>query len=31
MRLSAIGKIADIYAHQGIIQTIKAEDNMALF
>ncbi|MFT4058060.1 MAG: phosphopentomutase [Legionella sp.] len=27
----AIGKIADIYAHQGITQTIKADGNMALF
>lgn len=27
----AIGKIADIYAHQGVTQTIKAEGNMALF
>lgn len=27
----AIGKIADIYAHQGISQTIKADGNMALF
>jgi phosphopentomutase len=26
-----IGKIADIYAHQGITQTIKADGNMALF
>lgn len=27
----AIGKIADIFAHQGISQTIKADGNMALF
>ncbi|MCL9685810.1 phosphopentomutase [Legionella maioricensis] len=27
----AIGKIADIYAHQGITQTVKADGNMALF
>lgn len=27
----AIGKVADIYAHQGVTQTIKAEGNMALF
>ena len=27
----AIGKTADIYAHQGITQTIKADGNMALF
>lgn len=27
----ALGKIADIYAHQGISQTIKADGNMALF
>ncbi|CEG58497.1 phosphopentomutase [Legionella fallonii] len=27
----AIGKIADIYAHQGITQTIKADGNKALF
>jgi phosphopentomutase len=27
----AIGKIADIYAHQGITQTIKADGNMQLF
>lgn len=27
----AIGKIADIFAHQGLTQTIKAEGNMALF
>lgn len=27
----AIGKIADIYAHQGITQSIKADGNMALF
>lgn len=27
----AIGKIADIFAHQGISETIKADDNMALF
>lgn len=27
----AIGKTADIFAHQGITQTIKAEGNMALF
>lgn len=27
----AIGKIADIFAHQGISETIKGEDNMALF
>lgn len=27
----AIGKIADIFAHQGISQTIKAHGNMALF
>ena len=27
----AIGKIADIYAHQGVTQTIKADGNMALF
>ncbi|WP_028389608.1 phosphopentomutase [Legionella fairfieldensis] len=27
----AIGKIADIFAHQGLTQTIKAGDNMALF
>ncbi|MFA6303638.1 MAG: phosphopentomutase [Legionella sp.] len=27
----AIGKIADIYAHQGITQTIKADGNQALF
>lgn len=27
----AIGKISDIYAHQGITQTIKADGNMALF
>lgn len=27
----SIGKIADIYAHQGITQTLKADDNMALF
>lgn len=27
----AIGKIADIYAHQGITQEIKADGNMALF
>lgn len=27
----AIGKIADIYAHQGVTQTLKADGNMALF
>ncbi|HHF7373136.1 phosphopentomutase [Legionella bozemanae] len=27
----ALGKIADIYAHQGITQVIKADSNMALF
>ncbi len=27
----AIGKVADIYAHQGITQTLKADGNMALF
>lgn len=27
----AIGKIADIFAHQGLTQTIKADGNMALF
>jgi phosphopentomutase len=27
----AIGKIADIYAHQGVTQTIKADGNNALF
>jgi phosphopentomutase len=27
----SIGKIADIYAHQGITQSIKADGNMALF
>ena len=27
----AIGKIADIFAHQGVTQTIKADGNMALF
>lgn len=27
----AIGKIADIYAHQGITKTVKADGNMALF
>lgn len=27
----AIGKVADIYAHQGITETIKADGNMALF
>lgn len=27
----AIGKVADIYAHQGITKTIKAEGNKALF
>lgn len=27
----SIGKIADIYAHRGITQTIKADGNMALF
>lgn len=27
----AIGKTADIFAHQGITQTLKAEDNMGLF
>ncbi|WP_173236375.1 phosphopentomutase [Legionella antarctica] len=27
----AIGKIADIYAHQGVTQTVKADGNMALF
>ncbi|KTD50438.1 phosphopentomutase [Legionella quinlivanii] len=27
----AIGKVADIYAHQGLTQTIKADGNMALF
>lgn len=27
----AIGKVADIYAHQGITQTIKADGNQALF
>lgn len=27
----AVGKIADIYAHQGVTQTIKADGNMALF
>lgn len=27
----AIGKIADIFAHQGITQTLKADGNMALF
>lgn len=27
----ALGKIADIYAHQGITQTVKADGNMALF
>lgn len=27
----AIGKVADIYAHQGITQTVKADGNMALF
>ncbi len=26
-----IGKIADIFAHQGVTQVIKADDNMALF
>jgi phosphopentomutase len=27
----AIGKVADIYAHQGITQSVKADGNMALF
>ena len=27
----AIGKIADIYAHQGVTQEIKADGNMSLF
>ncbi|MGQ3888495.1 phosphopentomutase [Legionella sp. CNM-1927-20] len=27
----AIGKIADIFAHQGLTETVKAEGNMALF
>ncbi len=27
----AIGKVSDIYAHQGLTQTIKADGNMALF
>lgn len=27
----AIGKVADIFAHQGMTQTIKADGNMALF
>jgi len=27
----AIGKVADIYAHQGMTQSIKADGNMALF
>lgn len=27
----AIGKIADIYAHQGVTQTLKGRDNMDLF
>jgi phosphopentomutase len=27
----AIGKVADIYAHQGLTKTIKADGNMALF
>ena len=27
----SIGKVADIYAHQGITKTIKADGNMALF
>jgi phosphopentomutase len=27
----SIGKVADIYAHRGITQTIKADGNMALF
>lgn len=27
----AVGKIADIFAHQGLTQTIKADGNMALF
>ena len=27
----AVGKVADIYAHQGITQTIKADGNSALF
>lgn len=27
----AIGKVADIYAHQGITQTVKADGNKALF
>jgi phosphopentomutase len=27
----AIGKVADIYAHQGVTQTIKADGNAALF
>ncbi|KTC66601.1 phosphopentomutase (plasmid) [Legionella adelaidensis] len=27
----AIGKVADIYAHQGVTQTIKADGNMSLF
>ncbi|GGI92038.1 phosphopentomutase [Legionella impletisoli] len=27
----AIGKVADIYAHQGVTETIKADGNMALF
>jgi phosphopentomutase len=27
----SIGKVADIYAHRGLTQTLKADDNMALF
>lgn len=27
----SIGKVADIYAHQGVTQTLKADGNMALF
>lgn len=30
-RVIAIGKIADIYAHRGISETVKADGNMALF
>lgn len=30
-KVIAIGKIADIYAHQGISESIKADGNMALF
>lgn len=30
-QVSAIGKVADIYAHRGISKSIKADGNMALF